>query len=1124
MSLPGALSALHFAQMQFFDPIMVWPATFSIPILDDETLRKRRKLRAEGEGILRIHVKSAAELLNVEYFKKSDPYCTIILHQEPPLKDKTLTINSNLNPQWNERFEFVVSDLDAMIDFSVKDYETAGKNRRLGSYSIEGGVSSLLPNVEIDCQFSLTNKGKEKPKGFLNVMLQWKPFVDLPDFESAPPDPYYANAILFVKLIRCENLISSGEARMMMSVGSKKEYTPYVAGASPTFQHSCNFLVHNVMAQRLCVEVEAAEAMMSKITSAAPIPRTSKGPRSLGKIDMLLADIARQPTGFQDRWQLSGVRHGSVELSVLVRFVEPKSTRKMKWDDVVAELKAKEAGFVLDSESLPAGRRGSTTFHGGSGSSPIVGPSNSSAQMEKRLSLSYVYSPNDSSVGGGPRPGLLRIQVHEAHNLPDVNGNGFSDPYVTLHCEKHKQKTKVIKKTINPTWDESFEFTIADANTAELVLHIKDHETLGKNTILGIVKMPLHAVGPTMEEREFDLESKPGVRTRGTFSMSCEFIDKLPRGDLAPDSLSSTAPVGIHSITAASLNTSVAPYATAIDSSLSISSPVQGSTQGPIDSSTPIQSQAIEPPINADGITTNSPNAINTSSTGYTGILKVGVISASGLSAANTNGFSDPYVIVMLDDKKQRSKTIKRTLHPRWEENFEFPVKNTLTSMLIFIVKDWELLSRDTVLGELRLPLTDAGAKKEHTLPLIGPSGSITFSLEFISQGEVPPRGADASNGSNASHAGAVSSPRHASLTNKLLLSNAVSRNSAATVSVPVSSSAGVPTKEHTGTVAESSPVGSLIVGKANAETRKREDGHDSLVPPTPHVSTSAPSEGVLTATSINAEVEATAGPSTSIPPSIGLIPASAGVESEAAPLPADVSSQLQVATSTEASSGSNGESDFVLVAHEGPGPQAALQPPEPLVPPFGVAQENTAAPSSSSSSFNVPLGTTLDVPQPPISFDAEGQHLVRTGSMSNVSVDGSALDEPVTVEDHRLPRPVNMTVLVLKVTDIKPHSGTTCDPHVSLVCEQVKMKTKTQKKTLNPEFKEKFEFSLKNANTAVLRVQVKDSHGIFKKSMVLGSATVKVESIHGSDIVVPLEPSGNVFLRVDFAEKSAIV
>jgi len=95
-----------------------------------------------------------------------------------------------------------------------------------------------------------------------------------------------------------------------------------------------------------------------------------------------------------------------------------------------------------------------------------------------------------------------------------------------------------------------------------------------------------------------------------------------------------------------------------------------------------------------------------------TKILRLKVISADNLAKKDIFGASDPYVRIDLinntDDEVIDSvltKTKKRTLNPRWEEEFLFRVKPA-DHKLMLEVFDENRLTRDDFLGKVELPLS----------------------------------------------------------------------------------------------------------------------------------------------------------------------------------------------------------------------------------------------------------------------------------------------------------------------------------------------------------------------------------------------------------------------------------
>ncbi|KAL6545533.1 Protein C2-DOMAIN ABA-RELATED 4 [Orobanche gracilis] len=59
--------------------------------------------------------------------------------------------------------------------------------------------------------------------------------------------------------------------------------------------------------------------------------------------------------------------------------------------------------------------------------------------------------------------GLLRIRVKRGINLA-VRDVRSSDPYVVVRLGKQRLKTRVIRKDINPEWNEDLTLSVSDPN------------------------------------------------------------------------------------------------------------------------------------------------------------------------------------------------------------------------------------------------------------------------------------------------------------------------------------------------------------------------------------------------------------------------------------------------------------------------------------------------------------------------------------------------------------------------------------------------------------------------------------------------------------------------------------
>ncbi|KAF6728418.1 Myoferlin [Oryzias melastigma] len=111
-------------------------------------------------------------------------------------------------------------------------------------------------------------------------------------------------------------------------------------------------------------------------------------------------------------------------------------------------------------------------------------------------------------------------------------------------------------------------------------------------------------------------------------------------------------------------------------------------------------------------------------------MLRVVVESAKGLPKKKL-GSPDPIATVIFKDDKKKTKSINNELNPVWNEVLEFDLKGSpldAGSFLEVVVKDYETIGRNILIGSAKIPLRDLASGQLRSLPsknvpLLGENG-----------------------------------------------------------------------------------------------------------------------------------------------------------------------------------------------------------------------------------------------------------------------------------------------------------------------------------------------------------------------------------------------------------------
>ena len=115
-----------------------------------------------------------------------------------------------------------------------------------------------------------------------------------------------------------------------------------------------------------------------------------------------------------------------------------------------------------------------------------------------KISLKYIpiqmtLDPSESINNMGN----LRVDLLDAANLPAMDRNGKSDPFCVFELnDKEVFKSKVIKRTLHPAWNEFFDTRVPSRTAADFIVKVYDQDFAGNADFIGQAKLDLTGLQP----------------------------------------------------------------------------------------------------------------------------------------------------------------------------------------------------------------------------------------------------------------------------------------------------------------------------------------------------------------------------------------------------------------------------------------------------------------------------------------------------------------------------------------------------------------------------------------------------------------------------------------------------
>ncbi|PKA46169.1 Synaptotagmin-2 [Apostasia shenzhenica] len=297
--------------------MFLWPKTLEVVIMDPSKALKK------PVGILHVNLLRAQKLRKKDLMGKADPYVKLKLTDDKLPSKKSTVKKNNLNPEWNEEFKLVVTDLESQaLELDVYDWEQVGKHERMGMNIIS--LRDLTPDepnlltLDLLKNMDANDVQNEKSRGQLVVEVTYKPFKEdevssevtknVSVVEKAPEGTPMGGGLLVVTIHEAQDLEGKHHTNPYVRLtfrGEKKKTKHMKKSRDPRWDEEFQFV---------CEEPPLNDKMHVEVLSKAPsIGIYSK--ENLGYVIISLADVVTNKR-INEKYHLIDSRNGRIQIEL----------------------------------------------------------------------------------------------------------------------------------------------------------------------------------------------------------------------------------------------------------------------------------------------------------------------------------------------------------------------------------------------------------------------------------------------------------------------------------------------------------------------------------------------------------------------------------------------------------------------------------------------------------------------------------------------------------------------------------------------------------------------------------------------------------------------------------------
>ncbi|KAL1917859.1 uncharacterized protein VTP21DRAFT_3693 [Calcarisporiella thermophila] len=518
-NMPGLASFIDHQMHATLGPMMYSPNVFT---LDIESILNPS--HDTTRGVLQVTLRNCHRLKNMELFGKSDPYVKFMLGGQEVWRSETK--KDTTNPFWNETQFFLMASLGGRMSLEVWD-KNPGKDVRIGTSEVDlSGLEGLGLRA-----LNLPVEKEGKQYGDLLIDLGYFPVFQPRELENGEiePTPPSNTGIFRLTLHQAKGLSRAYNTYAVMRVnGTEVSRTkPRKHTMAPSWEHTHEMLILDreraLVSVTLMDEGIMEDEVIGQWTCGLDefldqVERENEEENVQEKGWLGIGEGVRGKIRVSSKWRPVFIVNGEKYLQPQAAKVENMPNSQAKEENAEEETPIASRDFAAAQAvkalppTPPAKDAGAAASNAQASdlTPPATSPPAESTPTFQSSPPTKAPTATPTTNGtlhktAAPSPPTLRgkkliVTLAEAKDLIGADKNGSSDPYVKAYVGgKQVYKTKYLKKTLTPHWDETFDLQMQEDTS--LALHVLDHNTLGSDDPLGKCEINIQELVSNSDQR-----------------------------------------------------------------------------------------------------------------------------------------------------------------------------------------------------------------------------------------------------------------------------------------------------------------------------------------------------------------------------------------------------------------------------------------------------------------------------------------------------------------------------------------------------------------------------------------------------------------------------------------------